>query len=136
MLYCLYMIIKVYHKLDSLQVSFFFFIFQNNRIQVFIKKELMYKFEPLFVEGQCYQVSNFGVAENGGKLPLLPHKFKIAVHKNTTVTRIDPINDNTNGFVFDDFGALWDSNNPYNELDAVGKLISIDKLNHILNAHL
>ncbi|GJR69991.1 replication protein A 70 kDa DNA-binding subunit B [Tanacetum coccineum] len=45
----------------------------NNRIQVYIKKEFMFRFEPLFEEGQCYTVSNFGIAENGRRLPLLPH---------------------------------------------------------------
>ncbi|GJU21851.1 replication protein A 70 kDa DNA-binding subunit B [Tanacetum coccineum] len=49
---------------------------QNNRIQVYIKKEFMFRFEPLFEEGQCYIVSNFGIAENGGRLPLLPHSHK------------------------------------------------------------
>ncbi|GJW06604.1 replication protein A 70 kDa DNA-binding subunit B [Tanacetum coccineum] len=50
---------------------------QNNRIEVYIKKEFMFCFEPLFEECQCYIVSNFGIAENGGRLPLLPHRSKV-----------------------------------------------------------
>ncbi|GJQ89093.1 ATP-dependent DNA helicase PIF1-like protein [Tanacetum coccineum] len=46
---------------------------QNNRIHIYIKKEFMFRFEPLFEEGKCYIVSNFGIAENGRRLPLLPH---------------------------------------------------------------
>nr|GEX04469.1 hypothetical protein [Tanacetum cinerariifolium] len=91
---------------DPYSLDFVLQDIDNNRIQVYIKKELIYMYEPLFVEGQCYQISNFGVAENGGKLPLLPHKFKIAFHKNTTVTRIDHIDDNMKGFVFDNISTL------------------------------
>ncbi|GKE22569.1 replication protein A 70 kDa DNA-binding subunit B, partial [Tanacetum coccineum] len=38
-------------------------------------------------EGQCYAISNFAIAENSGKLPLLPHKYKISFYKGTVVTR-------------------------------------------------
>lgn len=64
------------------------------------KKEFMYRFEPLFEEGQCYIISNFGIAENGGKLPLLPHMFNISFYGNTTVTRVEPFDNNTHGFIF------------------------------------
>ncbi|GKE20734.1 replication protein A 70 kDa DNA-binding subunit B, partial [Tanacetum coccineum] len=37
---------------------------QNSRIQIFVKKEWMFRFEPLFKEGQCYSISNFAIAEN------------------------------------------------------------------------
>ncbi|GJX18897.1 reverse transcriptase domain-containing protein [Tanacetum coccineum] len=47
---------------------------ENTRIQVYIKKEFMFRFEPLFEEGKCYIISNFGIAKNNGRLPLLPHR--------------------------------------------------------------
>nr|GEX04516.1 hypothetical protein [Tanacetum cinerariifolium] len=50
---------------DPYSLDFVLQDIDNNRIQVYIKKELIYMYEPLFVEGQCYQISNFGVAENG-----------------------------------------------------------------------
>ncbi|GJT61665.1 zinc finger BED domain-containing protein RICESLEEPER 2-like protein [Tanacetum coccineum] len=37
---------------------------QNSRIQVYIKKEWMIRFEPLLQEGQCHAISNFAIAEN------------------------------------------------------------------------
>ncbi|GJU92589.1 replication protein A 70 kDa DNA-binding subunit B [Tanacetum coccineum] len=40
---------------------------QNSRIQVYIKKEWMFHFEPLFKEGQCYSIFNFAIAENNGR---------------------------------------------------------------------
>nr|GEW08635.1 replication protein A 70 kDa DNA-binding subunit B [Tanacetum cinerariifolium] len=56
---------------------------RNSRIQVYIKKEWMFRFESLFEEGQCYVISNFAIPENSGKLPLLPHKYKISFYKGT-----------------------------------------------------
>ena len=42
----------------------------------------MSKFAGLLEEGACYRIRNFGVGENGGKYPLLPHKYKINFFKN------------------------------------------------------
>ena len=98
-----------------------FYPMQNTRIQVYIKKEFMFKFEPLFEEGKCYIISNFGIAENGGKLPLLPHRFKISFYKTTIVTRIDPFDDNTHGFILEPFNHLLDpEHHQYYDNDAVG----------------
>ena len=97
------------------------FFLQNSRIQVYIKKEFMFRFEPLFEEGKCYIISNFGIAENGGKLPLLPHRYKISFYKNTTVTRVEPFDNNTHGFIFEPFNHLHDPvNHQYYDNDAVG----------------
>lgn len=93
---------------------------QDDRIQVYIKKELMFKFEPLLQEGQCYIISNFGVAENGGRLPLLPHRWKISFYKGTDVTRVEHINDNYIGFINEPFTRILDTNNEYHEQDCVG----------------
>ncbi|GKE26414.1 replication protein A 70 kDa DNA-binding subunit B, partial [Tanacetum coccineum] len=92
----------------------------NTRIHVYIKKEFIFRFEPLFEEGQCYILSNFGIAENSGRLPLLPHRYKISFYKCTTVTRIEPFDTNTNGFILEPFNHLLDpEHHQYYENDAV-----------------
>nr|GEW39504.1 DNA-directed RNA polymerase III subunit RPC8 [Tanacetum cinerariifolium] len=93
--------------------------FRMRRIQIYIKKELIFKFEPLLQEGQCYIISNFGVAKNGGRLPLLPNRWKISFYKGTEVTRIEQIDDNFIGFVNEPFTRLLDTNNEYYEHDRV-----------------
>ncbi|GKC35912.1 replication protein A 70 kDa DNA-binding subunit B [Tanacetum coccineum] len=99
---------------------------QNNRIQVYIKKEFMFRFEPLFEEGQCYTVFNFGIAENGGRLPLLPHMYKISFYKSTFVTRIEPFDNNTHGFVMEPYNRLLDTeHHHYYEQDAVDVIVSV-----------
>ncbi|GKB01330.1 ATP-dependent DNA helicase PIF1-like protein [Tanacetum coccineum] len=101
---------------------------QNNRIQVYIKKEFMFRFEPLFEEGQCYTVSNFGIAENGGRLPLLPHRYKISFYKSTIVTRIEPFDNNTHGFVLEPYNRLLDpEHHQYYEQDACNYNQIVDK---------
>lgn len=87
---------------------------------MYIKKEFMFRYEPLFEEGQCYVISNFEIAENSGILPLLPHKYKLSFYKTTIVTRVDPIDNNVNGFVLEPFNSLLGGNRHYHEHDAVG----------------
>ncbi|GJT38070.1 replication protein A 70 kDa DNA-binding subunit B [Tanacetum coccineum] len=98
---------------------------QNSRIQVYIKKEWMFRFEPLFQEGQCYAISNFAIAENSGKLPLLPHKYKISFYKGTVVTRIDSFDNNVNGFILEPFNRLLDGTRQYHEHEAVGSCVRL-----------
>ncbi|GJY31003.1 replication protein A 70 kDa DNA-binding subunit B [Tanacetum coccineum] len=64
-----------------------------DRIQVYVKKDWMFRFEPLLQDCICYVISNFGITENGGKLPLLPHDWKLSFYRNTNVTRIDQIDE-------------------------------------------
>ncbi|PWA71499.1 hypothetical protein CTI12_AA280320 [Artemisia annua] len=71
---------------------------QGNRIQASIKKADMNKFQAILDEGSCYKVGSFGVGENGGKFPLLSHRYKIGFYKNTSVTRVAPFDQNTRGF--------------------------------------
>ena len=97
---------------------------QGNRIQVYIKKELMFKFEPLLQEGQCYIISNFGVAENGGRLPLLPHRWKISFYKGTDVTRVEHKDDNVLGFINEPFIRILDTDYENYEQDCVGMYYS------------
>ncbi|GJY80738.1 replication protein A 70 kDa DNA-binding subunit B [Tanacetum coccineum] len=98
----------------------------NTRIQVYIKKEFMFRFEPLFEEGQCYILSNFSIAENSGRLLLLPHRYKIRFYKCTTVTRIEPFDTNTNGFILEPFNNLLDpEHHEYYENDVVGVIGSV-----------
>ncbi|GKD58231.1 replication protein A 70 kDa DNA-binding subunit B, partial [Tanacetum coccineum] len=89
------------------------------RIQVYVKKEWMFRFEPLFKEGQCYAISNFTITENSGKLPLLLHKYKIHFYKGTVVTRIDHFDENLNGFILEQFNSLLDGTHHYHEHEAV-----------------
>nr|GEY88109.1 replication protein A 70 kDa DNA-binding subunit B [Tanacetum cinerariifolium] len=67
-----------------------------------------------------------------GRLPLLPHKFKISLRKNTIVTRIAPIDDNIKGFVFEYFSGLCDSQNPVSEFDAVDVIGTVVDIGHIV----
>ena len=78
----------------------------------------MSKFGGLLEEGACYRIRNFGVGENGGKYPLLPHKYKINFFKNTALTRIHRFDTNHNGFKFEPF--LRFSTRRWAEPEAVG----------------
>ncbi|GJW78970.1 replication protein A 70 kDa DNA-binding subunit B [Tanacetum coccineum] len=101
---------------------------QNSRIQVYIKKEWMLRFEPLFQEGQCYAISNFAIVEKSGKLPLFPHKYKISFYKGTVVTRIDSFENYFNGFILEPFNCLLDGTRQYHEheaVDIVGSVVAI-----------
>ncbi|GJU44591.1 zf-CCHC domain-containing protein [Tanacetum coccineum] len=51
---------------NSYSLDFVFQDSHNNRIQVYIKKYFMFRFEPLFEEGKCYSIANFAIAENSG----------------------------------------------------------------------
>ncbi|GJT67555.1 replication protein A 70 kDa DNA-binding subunit B, partial [Tanacetum coccineum] len=109
-------------------LDFVFQDLQNSRIQVYIKKDFMFRFKPLFEEGKCYSISNFTIAENSGRLPLLPHKYKISFYKGTTVTRIDPIDDNVHGFILEPFNRLLDEARVYHEheaVDVIGSVVAI-----------
>ncbi|GJV26545.1 putative reverse transcriptase domain-containing protein [Tanacetum coccineum] len=98
------------------------------RIQVYVKKEWMFRFEPLFKEGQCYAISNFAIAENSGKLPLLPHNYKISFYKGTVVIRIDHFDENLNGFILELCNSLLDGTRHYHEheaVDVIGSVVAI-----------
>ncbi|GJS55438.1 replication protein A 70 kDa DNA-binding subunit B [Tanacetum coccineum] len=98
-------------------------------VQVYINKELMFRFQLLFEEGTCYIISNFGIAENNGRLPLLPHRYKISFYKSTTVTRIDPFDNNNNGFILKPFShLLYSEYHEYHEndgVDVIGSVVGI-----------
>ncbi|GJV15048.1 replication protein A 70 kDa DNA-binding subunit B [Tanacetum coccineum] len=103
----------------------------RSRIQVYIKKDSMFLFEPIFEEGKCYSIANFSIAKNSGRLPLLPHKYKISFYKGTTVTRIDPIDDNVHGFILEPFNRLLDKARVYHEhevVDVIGFVVAIGDL--------
>ncbi|GJS94499.1 replication protein A 70 kDa DNA-binding subunit B [Tanacetum coccineum] len=101
---------------------------QNNRIQVYIKKEFMFRFEPLFEEGQCYTVSNFSIAEN----------VKISFYKSTIVTRIEPFDNNTHGFVLEPYNRLLDpEHHQYYEqdvMDVIGSVVGIGDIVPVISA--
>ncbi|GJY34478.1 hypothetical protein Tco_0418947 [Tanacetum coccineum] len=91
----------------------------------------MFKFVPILQEGQCYIISNFRAAENSGRLPLLPDRWKISFYKGTKVTRIKQINDNFIGFVNEPFTCILDTNNKYHEhdcVDVIGTFVAIGNI--------
>ncbi|GJZ87204.1 replication protein A 70 kDa DNA-binding subunit B [Tanacetum coccineum] len=109
-------------------LDFVFQDLQNSRIQVYIKKDFMFRFEPLFEEGKSYSIANFAIAKNSGRLPLLPHKYKISFYKGTTVTRIDPIDDKVHIFILEPFNRLLDEGRVYHDheaIDVIGSVVAI-----------
>ncbi|GJZ86787.1 replication protein A 70 kDa DNA-binding subunit B [Tanacetum coccineum] len=103
----------------------------GDRIQVYVKKDWMFRFEPLLQDGICYLISNFGVTENGGRLPLLPHDWKLLFYRNTNVTRIDQFDDNFTGFKSEPFTRILDTNEEYeehNSVDVIGTVVGIGEI--------
>ncbi|GJW67538.1 replication protein A 70 kDa DNA-binding subunit B [Tanacetum coccineum] len=76
---------------------------QGNRVQGTIRNQNINKFQLLIDEGSCYRISNFDVGDNGGKYPLLNHRYKLNFYRNTTVTRVANFDNNTRGFKFEPF---------------------------------
>ncbi|GJV43386.1 replication protein A 70 kDa DNA-binding subunit B [Tanacetum coccineum] len=106
---------------------------ENTRIQVYIKKKFMFRFESLFEEGKCYIISNFGIAKNNGRLSLLPYMYKISFYKSNSVTRIEPFDNNTNGFILEPFNHLLDpEHHEYYENDAVDVIGSVVGIGDII----
>nr|GEU51844.1 hypothetical protein [Tanacetum cinerariifolium] len=50
---------------------------------------------------------------------MLPHKYKISFYKGTVVTRINPFDNNVDGFIFEHFNWLLDGTRHYHEHEAV-----------------
>lgn len=80
----------------------------------------MYRFDPLLQDGICYSILNFGVIENSGKQPLIPHKWKISFYRNTNVTRIEQIDENLTGYIPEPFTRINDTDEEYSEDNCVG----------------
>ncbi|PWA75791.1 replication protein A 70 kDa DNA-binding subunit B [Artemisia annua] len=101
---------------------------QGNRMQASIKKADMNKFQAILDEGSCYKVGSFGVGENGGKFPLLSHRYKIGFYKNTSVTRVAPFDQNTRGFRFEPFQNFTRRHFTETDIvDVIGTIISISE---------
>ena len=99
-------------------------IFQGNRVQATVRsKENINKFQLLIDEGSCYRIGNFGVGENGGRFPLLNHRFKITFFKNTSVTRVPTFDNNVRGFNFEPFQNF--ASKRFKDTDVVGELLFI-----------
>ncbi|GKE40800.1 replication protein A 70 kDa DNA-binding subunit B, partial [Tanacetum coccineum] len=79
----------------------------------------MFRFEPLFQEGQCYSISNIAIAKNRVRLPLLPYKYKMSFYKGTVVTRIDAFDNNVNGFILGPFNRQLDGTRQFHEHEVV-----------------
>ncbi|GJZ70135.1 replication protein A 70 kDa DNA-binding subunit B, partial [Tanacetum coccineum] len=57
---------------------------------------------------------------------MLTHRYKISFYKCTTVTRIEPFDTNTNGFILEPFNHLLDpEHHEYYENDAVDVIGSV-----------
>ncbi|GKC65926.1 replication protein A 70 kDa DNA-binding subunit B, partial [Tanacetum coccineum] len=90
--------------------------------------ELINKFHLLIDEGSRYRIGDFGVGDNGGKYPLLNHKFKIAFYKNTSLTRLASFDKNSRGFRFEPFQNFTTKHFKETELvDVVGTIVSISE---------
>ena len=83
------------------------YIFQGNRVHGTCKKDHINKFQLLIDEGSCYRIGNFGVGENGGNYPLLSHRYKLNLYKNSSVTRLASFDNNVRGFKFEPFPNLY-----------------------------
>ncbi|GKD25141.1 replication protein A 70 kDa DNA-binding subunit B, partial [Tanacetum coccineum] len=87
-----------------------------------------YSLDMVLQDSQCYSISNFAIAENSGRLPMLPHKYKISFYKGTVVTRIDDFDNNVNGFILEPFNRLLDGTRQYHEheaVDIIGSVVAI-----------
>ncbi|GJY71496.1 hypothetical protein Tco_0475199 [Tanacetum coccineum] len=62
------------------------------------------------------------VTENGGRMPLLPHGWKLSFYNTTIITRIEEIDENLTVFKIEPFTLLLDTNEEYQENDAVDVL--------------
>ncbi|GJY07379.1 replication protein A 70 kDa DNA-binding subunit B [Tanacetum coccineum] len=69
---------------------------------------------------------------------MLPHRYKISFYKCTTVTRIEPFDTNTNGFILEPFNHLLDpEHHEYYENDAVdviGSVVGIGDIVPVMSA--
>ncbi|GJT73270.1 replication protein A 70 kDa DNA-binding subunit B [Tanacetum coccineum] len=84
------------------------------------------KFQLLIDEGSCYRIGNFGVGDNGGKYPLLNHRYKMNFFKNTTITRVADFDNNTRGFKFEPFANF--TTRQFSEsdvVDVIGTVVSM-----------
>lgn len=93
-------------------------VYKGNRIQCSVKKNIMHKYEGIIEEGKCYRISNFAVADNSGKFPLLGHMYKIVFYKNTILTRIKDFDENSMGFKFVSIGEI--KSKQFKDNDVVG----------------
>nr|GEU54128.1 replication protein A 70 kDa DNA-binding subunit B [Tanacetum cinerariifolium] len=72
-----------------------------------------------------------------GKLPLLPHKYKISFYKGTVVTRIDPFDENLNDFILEPFNRLFDGTRYYHKheaVDVIGSVVEIGDVDPVKSA--
>ncbi|GKA75714.1 replication protein A 70 kDa DNA-binding subunit B [Tanacetum coccineum] len=98
----------------------------GNRVQATVRNQDIKKFQPILDEGACYRISNFGIDENGGNIPLLDHRYKLSFFKNTALTRVGIFDSNPRGFRFEHFGAFTSRKISERELcDVIGTIVSI-----------
>ncbi|GJY36138.1 replication protein A 70 kDa DNA-binding subunit B [Tanacetum coccineum] len=80
----------------------------------------------LLDEGSCYRIGNFRVGDNSAKYPLLNHKYKVDLFKNTYVTRVASFDNNPHGFKFEPFPNFHIRKFTANDVvDVIGTVVSI-----------
>ncbi|GKA75713.1 hypothetical protein Tco_0782091, partial [Tanacetum coccineum] len=73
-----------------------------------------------------YWISNFGIGENGGNIPLLDHCYKLSFFKNTALKRVGIFDSNPRGFRFEHFGVFTSRKISEKELcDVIRTIVSI-----------
>ncbi|GJQ89793.1 replication protein A 70 kDa DNA-binding subunit B [Tanacetum coccineum] len=97
----------------------------GNRVQATVRNQDIKKFQPILDEGACYRISNFGVNENGGNIPLLDHRYKLSFFKNTALTRVGIFYSNPRGFRFEHFGAFTSRKSLRELCDVIGTIREI-----------
>ncbi|XP_057443699.1 uncharacterized protein LOC130735825 isoform X2 [Lotus japonicus] len=70
------------------------------KIHASIRRTLVYRFQNLLTEGRVYQISFFGVCENGGDFRTTPHPYKVNFQMHTTVRILTTTNITGNPFSF------------------------------------
>ncbi|PWA63284.1 hypothetical protein CTI12_AA354140 [Artemisia annua] len=101
----------------------------GNRVHCTCKKDHINKFQLLIDEGSCYRIGNFGVGENGGNYPLLSHRYKLNLYKNSSVTRLASFDNNVRGFKFEPFSNLYVRQfSELESVDVIGTIVSISDL--------
>lgn len=61
---------------------------QGCKIHASVRRNLVYKFQPMLTEGRVYQILYFSVGYNVGDFRTTSHQFKINFHNHTTVKEI------------------------------------------------
>ncbi|KAL8152725.1 hypothetical protein V2J09_010485 [Rumex salicifolius] len=79
---------------------------KNDKIHGIIKESYMTTFFSNMKEGNCYTVSNFGLALYDAKIKHCSHKYKIIFARNTTISSSPSLSVPMHGFNFTEFEKI------------------------------